>query len=109
MTKFILPTLFSIFMLTGSTHVFAKDSNLCATLLSSFDDNRVSSLLSEDQNMIIISGLISAQLQLTTKAPVQITPTIRLLSALTEVKINGQDNTVFHELSLIDQTLVTVF
>ena len=106
--KFITLTLLLAFILTGSTFAFAKSSNSCAIALSSSTDNRIHSLSLEDQNMIIISSIIALQLQTSTE-PIKINPTIMLLSAFTEIKINAQDKSIFHNLSSIDQTLFAFF
>ena len=108
MEKLITLTLLLAFILTGSTFAFAKSSNSCAIALSSSSDNRIHSLSVEDQDMIIISSIIASQLQTSTE-PIKISPTIMLLSAFTEVKVNRKDQSIFHNLSLIDQTLFTIF
>ena len=100
------------FILTGLTFAFAagksRDPNLCAIPLSHFQDKRLGSLAVEDQNMIIISSLIAKQLQINNN-PVQISPTIMLLSTLTDVKVYDRDHGNYDTLTANDHTLFAVF
>ena len=77
----------------------------CIVPLSS-QDKRINALSTEAQNMFVMSSLIVSQLQPNVSS---INMKVLLLSALTTVKVTSPRKGVFHNFSLIDETLFTVF
>ena len=95
-----------IVILMGSIQVSAN--RLCIIPLSFHNDNRINSLSSEAQDMLIMSSLIASQLW-PNKLPIQIKFKVMLLSSFTEVKIVYQEKGIFHNFSLINKTLFNIF
>ena len=84
----------------GSIQVSAN--RLCIIPLSFHNDNRINSLSSEAQDMLIMSSLIASQLW-PNELPIQINFKVMLLSSFTEVKIVYQEKGIFHNFSLINK------
>ena len=105
MIKFIFLILFILF---GPIQAFAQNENKCIVALSHPSDKRIGRLSNEGQDIILMASLIASQLQPTTVSTIQLNPTLIFLGALTEVKIDSQEQGVFHNFSFIDGMLFTV-
>ena len=97
------PVVLALFViLVVPTKIFA---NQCAIALSHPNVERIKELPNEWQDMILMASLIAPQLQST--STIQINLTLMFLGAITEVKIDNEDQGIFHNFSLIDGILFT--
>ena len=102
MINFIVLTLLMI-LVTPSTAFADKQ---CPSALSHSNVEKTEQFSNESQDMMLIASLMASQMQTTSQ---KINSSLILLSAITEVKVAGQNKGSFHNLSLIGGTLFTVF
>ena len=91
-----------LLILIGPAQLLASE---CGTQLTRKSDNI---LTEEGQDIMLMSSLLASQLQPTAISP-QITPTLLFLSAITEVKVEGEDKGIFHNFGFRDRILLTAF